>query len=359
MSYPQSSVKMLKDKQRMKATLAILAAALFAFPVFGAAPPKIKAPSLRSVRATMGIPSTSLALRGQRDAVGYASTAAQMAEVWKASTSPPLPMVLGKAVNAPVAGILCPHDDYVYAGRVYRKLVPLVKAETVVVIGVFHAWQRFGARNVLIFDRYKAWRSPDGPIVVSNLREDLIKRSPKAERIQNTAMQDEEHSVEAIVYWLKHVDPAVQIVPILVPEMNFARMRKLAADLGDALKGSMAVRSWKVGRDVDVVISSDAVHYGPDFDYTPYGPGGVSAYTKATAQDLRLLKGPLEGRLTTGKARLIFGALCDAANPEKYRITWCGRFSVPFGMLLLNQLADIREVPLAYATSVGWPELKM
>ncbi len=57
--------------------------------------------------------------------------------------------------------------------------------------------------------------------------------------------------------------------------MGFERMQALAGDLGVALAEAMKAHGWKLGRDVAVVISSDAVHYGDDFGYVPFGQGGV------------------------------------------------------------------------------------
>jgi hypothetical protein len=55
----------------------------------------------------------------------------------------------------------------------------------------------------------------------------------------------------------------------------------------------------------------------------------------------------------------------DPADPDTYRLPWCGRFSIPFGMLLLAATARasgcgvVRAEPLAYATSVSGPELPL
>ncbi len=323
-------------------------------------------PTLDEVRSTMGIPSESTALRGQKDNVGFSSTAEQMAEVWRLSDMPPAPDILGKAPSSPVVGVICPHDDYVYAGRVYRAVLPQVKARRIIVVGVFHKWRAFGAHDALVFGPYKAWRSPDGDVPVSSLREDLLKTLPAGDWIQDAAMQDSEHSVEAIVYWLKHIHPDLEIVPFLVPTMNFDRMRRLADDTADAIKTVCAQRGWVLGKDVAVVISSDATHYGPDFDYEPYGAGGIAAYEKAVGADEALLKGPLAGRIDIAKVREVFDTFCDPKNPGTYRRTWCGRYSVPFGLLLMDRLARdgaagargaLEGHPIAYATSVGWPEL--
>jgi hypothetical protein len=49
-------------------------------------------------------------------------------------------------------------------------------------------------------------------------------------------------------------------------------------------------------------------------------------------------------------------------SPADYRVTWCGRFSIPLGLVALSRLGrdlgvPLEARPLAYATSVGAPEL--
>jgi AmmeMemoRadiSam system protein B len=324
-------------------------------------PPATTPPTLEQVRADMNIPSRSPDLRGQRDSVGFASNAAQMAKVWELSTALPSPDSLGAAPPPGVAAVICPHDDYLYAGRVYRKVLPLVTAKTVVLVGVFHRYRRFGEHDRLVFDPYRAWRSPDGPVPVSRLRDDLLGALSPEDFVQDAAMHDSEHSLEALVYWLKHARPDLEIVPIIVPAAKFERLEELANHLGAALAVAMEARDWQLGRDVAIAISTDGVHYGPDFKYVPYGDGGVEAYLKATAKDRSLLAGPLQGPLTVAKVRELYGTFVNPEKPDDYRLTWCGRFAVPMGLLLVERVTrDLgRPVghPLAYATSVGWPEL--
>jgi AmmeMemoRadiSam system protein B len=324
-------------------------------------PPASTPPSLEQVRGDMNIPSQSLELRGQRDSVGFASRAEQMARVWELSTTPPAPDSFAPLPAPGVAAVICPHDDYLYAGRVYRKVLPLVSARTVVLVGVFHRYRRFGEHDRLVFDPYRAWRSPDGPVPVSGLREDLLKQLPREDYVQDGAMHDSEHSLEALVYWLRHIRPDLEIVPVIVPASKFERMEQLADHLGAALDAVMKRRGWELGRDVALAISTDGVHYGPDFKYTPYGEGGVEPYLKAVEKDRSLLRGPLRGPLTRTKTRDLYATFVNPERPDDYRLTWCGRFAVPFGMLLLQRAArgfgQPVGHPIAYATSVGWPEL--
>jgi len=325
-------------------------------------------PSAAEARKEMGIPSTD-ELRGQLDNVGYASKPEAMAKVWALSAEPPAPPSLlpaGAAMPAAgVAGMLGPHDDYVYAARVDRRIYPLVTAKTVVLVGVFHRYRRFGAHDQMIFDSYRAWRSPDGDVAVSPLRDELVAALPKDEAVKDGVAHDSEHSVEAIAYFLKHARRDVEIVPILLPAASFARLTAMATHLGGALAAAMKRHKLALGRDVAVVISTDGTHYGADFQYTPFGAGGVEALQKAVAQDRALVERTLAGPVGADKARAFFAAVVNPDKPDEYRMPWCGRFSVPFGLMLLGEtarrlgMAAPRGVPLVLGVSVDTPELKV
>jgi AmmeMemoRadiSam system protein B len=330
-----------------------LAPALLPLSLWAAGPP-----SLEVVRGAMAIPSTE-GLRGQQDGVGFAVSAEQMARVAAFSREGPAPEGFGRSPEGTVLGAVCPHDDYLYAGRMFRTALAPVTAKTVIVLGVFHKWRVFDARDRLIFDPYPAWRAPDGEVPVSALREALLARLPEGDWTRDAASHDAEHSVEPIVFWLRHENPTVEILPVLVPTMDFERMKGLVARLAEALRAVLAERGLRLGRDVQVVISSDAVHYGTDFDYAPFGEGGPEAYALARAQDRRLMRENLSGKVTEKKARGLFERLVDPKDPGRYRIPWCGRFTVPFGMLFLKEMTGgdgLRTVPAAYATSVDGPQ---
>lgn len=327
-------------------------------------PAKTAPPSPAEVRAAMGIPSAG-DVRGQQDTIGFASTPEQIARTWELSATPPEPERLGQAPSDPVVGALCPHDDYLYAGRSYRQVLSLVKARTVVLVGVFHKYRAFGAHDLVVFDDYRAWRTPDGEVPVSPLREEILSRLTQEDFARDDTAHDREHSLEPLVYFLRHARPDLEIVPIIVPASPFARLEELALHTGQALAAAMRERRLRLGDDIAIVISSDAVHYGADFGYTPYGEGGVESYVKACARDRELLTGPLTGPLSTAKAREFSAACVASDDPNVYRLTWCGRFSIPFGMLLLAETARSLGLSppvghaVSYATSVGQPELPL
>ncbi|HEX8952545.1 MAG TPA: AmmeMemoRadiSam system protein B, partial [Polyangia bacterium] len=251
------------------------------------------------------------------------------------------------------------------AARVDRQIYPLVTAKTVVIVGVFHRYRRFGAHDQMVFDSYRAWRSPDGELAVSPLRDELVAALPKDEAVKDGVAHDSEHSVEAIAYFLKHARPDVEIVPVLIPAASFARLTTMATHLGAALAATMKRHKLALGRDVAVIISTDGTHYGSDFQYTPFGAGGVDAFAKAMTQDRALIADALAGPLTVAKAQRFFAAVVNPDKPDEYRMPWCGRFSVPFGLMLLGETARRlglpapRGVPLALGVSVDTPELKV
>ncbi len=316
--------------------------------------------SADSVRHAMAVPSHDV-VRGRIDSTAYALHATQMQAVWVRSAQGPAPDSLGPAPEPGVAAVICPHDDFSFAGRVYRRVLPLITARTVVLFGVFHGYWRVGERDRLVFDPYGEWTAPDGQVPVASLREAILGRLPREDWTQSAMAHDMEHSLEPLVCWLRHLRPDVEIVPILVPAASFERFETLADHLGAALAAELEARDWRLGRDVAIAISADGIHYGPDFTQVTFGAGGVKAYEDATARDRGLLTGPLAGPLDLTKVRTLYRTFVDPDHPDTYRWTWCGRFSIPMGLLTLRRLAagagGATGWPVAYATSISGPEL--
>ena len=110
-------------------------------------------------------------VRPVRDNVGFC---------WQASEMDTLMQYLSEnsetktAENGLLIGGISPHDDFLYAGRVYYPLYPLIKAKEVVIFGVTHGTVRKAMndpQNVLILDDYKYWKGPYQNVEISPLRE--------------------------------------------------------------------------------------------------------------------------------------------------------------------------------------------
>ncbi len=324
-------------------------------------------PQKEEIRKQMAIPSTET-VRGQKDGVGYARIKEQMDEIFNISSEPPSPEVFGEEPPSSALCVIVPHDDYLYAGRLYRILVPLIKAKTVFIIGPLHRWRDFEIKNKIVLDSYSHWRTPDGNVKVSQVRDLIVKGLSEDKYVVNNTASDSEHSIEGPLYFLKHSNPDVEIVPILVPPMDFQTMTSIMDELITVVGTYMEFNNLKVGEDFGFIISADAVHYGKDFDYIPYGEGGCDALEKAVKEDKEIMTNLLSESVTQKRIKAIFERFQDLYSPEKAKITWCGRFSIPFGLFLSSNLYKVANArkerwkvlyghPLCYSTSVNSPTL--
>jgi AmmeMemoRadiSam system protein B len=324
-------------------------------------------PTRAEVEEMMGLRSQGDRVRGQMDTVGFvvdeepAEDTVSTAVALEYESLAAQDRRLGMASDDGFVGGICPHDDHLYASRVYVHLTERITAPKVLLIGVFHRAKSWGLRDRIVFDRFDAWHGPWGEIEIDPMRDELVGALPSSSYVVDNAMHCREHSLEAIIPFLQRGHPKRTIVPILVPHMGWDRMEKLSDELAAALETVMRTNGWQLGRDVAVVVSSDAVHYGPDFDHAPFGTD-ADAYKQAIAREESLTLGQLVGDLDPSKLRDFSATLVDPATLE-YRLPWCGRFSIPFGLELLRKvsLATAGKAPsgtlLRYGTSLSEPEL--
>ena len=317
-------------------------------------------PSRQEVQAGMGLRSEGDLVRGQRDTVGFVVTAARGDDVLRAveEREPP------EAAGAGAVAVVVPHDDHLYAADVAVHATRQVRAPVVLLIGVFHAAREWSLADRLVFDSFTAWHGPWGPVTVDGLREELLGGLGVDDVVVDNAMHEREHSLEALLVYLQGAQRDVRIVPVLVPYMAWPRLEELAGALAEVLQEEMDERGWRLGRDLAVVISSDSVHYGPDFDHAPFGTT-AAAYQQAVDRDVDLVQEHLEGPLDGARLRGFLGRLVDPDDPRVYRIPWCGRFSIPFGLEVVRRIAVRRGEPapagqlLAYGTSLSDPLLEV
>jgi AmmeMemoRadiSam system protein B len=333
----------------------------------GAAEQPSGPPSRQDVERMMGLPSQGDRIRGVRDAVGFVVSAEQAEEVIglavkaEAESLRRQDLRLGTAPDSGFLGGVCPHDDHLYASRVYVHLTQRITAPRVLLIGVFHRARYWDLENRLVFDAFESWHGPWKPVPVDSLRDELVEALPPESVVVDNAMHGLEHSLEAIVPFLQYRNRDVSIVPVLAPYMNWEQLSRLSDELAGALAASMKRHGWVLGRDLAIVVSSDAVHYGEDFDHAPFG-ADAQAYRRAVKREHDLIDRHLEGDLEPSRLRELLYELVNEADVRRYRLPWCGRFSVPFGLELLRKTAQRTglSVPrghlLRYGTSLSDPE---
>ncbi len=352
----------------MRQAIAIAAAALTLATATLRADPPNPPPSRQEIEAEMGLRSESDMVRGQRDTVGFAVTAEQAEDVVTTAVGLEREAILARDAELGLSpaygyvGGVCPHDDHLYAARAYVHLTERITAPRVILVGVFHAARLWDLSDVLVFDEFTAWHGPWGPVLVDPIRRELVAGMTPSSIVVDNAMHCREHSLEAIVPFLQHRNRDVTIVPILVPYASWDRLSELADELSTVLSGIMDEHGWRLGRDLAVVVSSDAVHYGPDFDHEPFGTD-AAGYQRAVDRDLELVRDHLEGPIDPSRLERLEYSLVDRADVHSYTIPWCGRFSVPFGVELMRDLAAKTGLPaprghlLRQATSLSEPLL--
>lgn len=248
-----------------------------------------------------------------------------------------------------IAGI-CPHDDHLLAGRVYVHLFQNMKARRYVIFGVAHRAGQWGVRDSLVFDDFDFWNSAYGPIKISSLREEITALLPQGTFVVNNEWQSEEHSVEGVVPFIQHYRRDAEIVSILVPYMNWDRIEQLSGHLSEALATIIQKHGWRLGEDLAFICSNDGDHYG-DQDWggrnlAPFGADDAG-YLKATHQDSSLIRDNLTGELTGEKLRDFCQRVWGENDLTAYKIRWCGRFAVPFGLNTVRKLmAQLHHAPL-------------
>jgi MEMO1 family protein len=257
--------------------------------------------------------------------------------------------------------VICPHDDYTYTGYLYPAALAGIKARTVIVFGVAHKAKQLKLENKIIFDSYSHWKAPYGNVVVSRLRDSIIKNLPDETYEVNDSMQTIEHSVEAIVPFLQYSNREVEIISILVPHSTFGRMDSIAKDLSASVKKVLEKENLLWGKDIAMVISNDAVHYGDEGwggkHYARY-EADTAGYHYAVEFENMIINDCLAGELAAAKIKKFNRHTIDGNNFRDYKWTWCGRYSVPFGLLTslyLNQelnLPPLSGKKVAYSTSI-------
>jgi len=312
-------------------------------------------------------------LRGLTDTVGYAHTARQMDSLigridrLYGKERKDILKFLGITPEFSWQVVICPHDDYSYAGDLYPYVMENLSASTVILFGVAHGVRKFGVEDQIVFDSFTHWRGPYGKIPVSSVREELMQLLPEDYYQVNDSLQQVEHSVEGLLPFLQYYHRQIEIVPILVPYMNYQRMEQISRELARAIHQIMTNRNWNWGNDIALAISNDCVHYGDQNwggkNYAPFGADSAG-FRAAANHDLDIISECLIDHLHPQGLQRFVDYTVKKENYKEYAWTWCGRYSVPFGLLTAYHLQKVMQSKrhligrmLRYSTSLMHPPI--
>ncbi len=313
---------------------------------------RLRAAALVSL-AALWTPMVAQETRPVKDDIGFCWDSAQMDRLMsylesREETGPPSPSL--------VAGI-SPHDDYLYAARVYYPLFRSLRTKEVVIFGVTHGTVRKeigDPQNVVIFDSYPGWRGVSGDVEPSALRSYLTSRMPQTFVQINDTAHRLEHSIEALIPFVQHFNPGIRITPIMVTAMPLERMELIADTLSALIARYIVDRRLVLGSDIAFLISSDANHYGADFSNTPFG-NDVRAHERGTALDRELVNEFLVGGISDARIGDLTRRLWGKKLTDPGETLWCGKYSVPFGVLATLKVvqrvagAGLRGILLRYS----------
>jgi MEMO1 family protein len=232
-----------------------------------------------------------------------------------------------------IAGI-SPHDDYLYAARIYYPLFRSLKTKEAVIFGVTHGTVRKeigDPQNIIILDEFTSWKGPRQNIPISPLREFIKARLDTSYFKVNNKAHQLEHSIEALLPFLQYFNPDIHITPIMVTAMPFERMDEISEKLSEIISDYLKKKELVPGRDIVFLISSDANHYGKDFNNIPFGEDD-EAYRKGTANDILIANTYLTGAVKSQKVRELMEKLKN--------VVWCGKYSIPIGLLTAEKTIE-------------------
>ncbi|MDC6350965.1 AmmeMemoRadiSam system protein B [Zeaxanthinibacter sp. PT1] len=241
---------------------------------------------------------------------------------------------------------ISPHDDYSYAGPLYYEALRGINAPNIILIGVAHRARNFGLQDKIVFGNYTHWETPYGQIQVSPANREIMKKLSEDNFIVHDSMQLIEHSLEAIVPWIHRKNPGANIIPILVPYINYEGIDSISGKLAEAVNQVMENKQWEFGKDVAIVISNDAVHYG-DLEWgdsknmAPFGTDSLGT-ASARERDMEIIDKCLTGELSNKKIKTFTEYTVQPENYKEYKWVWCGRYSVPFGLAFANRLNELQ-----------------
>ena len=264
--------------------------------------------------------------------------------------------------------VVTPHDDYAYVGDLYPKILHGVKAKTLILFGVAHKARNFNLENKIIFDSFDAWSAPYGNVKVSDIRDDIVFNLPDSLYTIHNEMHSVEHSLEALIPFLQYQNREIEIIPVLVPYMSYDKMQEISELFVKRLKQIMDKNELVWGKDIALVITTDAVHYGDEDwggkNYAPYGTDSAGTLN-ARNHELEIIDSCLTGVVSEQKIRKFINYTVLESDYREYKWTWCGRYSVPFGLLTAYKLDAVTEKKgllgtfIAYSTSIDNPALNV
>ncbi len=240
---------------------------------------------------------------------------------------------------------ISPHDDYLYAGKIYYPLYKLIKAKEIVVFGLMHSTVRVelgNPKDVIFLDEFDQWSGAYSNIKISPLREFIKQKFDSGKFVVSNKAHSMEHSIEALIPLIQHYNKEAKITPIIIPAISFDKMNSYSSSLASIIQEYIQKNNYKLGKDIFFLFSNDANHYGEDFKNFPYGLD-MKAHTVATENDKRIVNENLVGEISGDKIKKLTQEIWPDSTGQRKIPIWCGRYPIVFGMLTVQKIVKDLE----------------
>ena len=175
------------------------------------------------------------------------------------------------APERPCNVLVVPHAGYPYSGPTAGYAYAALDRKSVRRVILLAPSHRYAIRDLAVMPMADAVSTPLGTIPLDTAMRDALLRSPAFRA--DDGVHRLEHSTQIQYPFLQHCLDEFRLLPVIVGNLSSA-----AADaVARALKPFLA-------DDVLLLVSSDFIHYGRDFDYEPF-PEDTEAKTRALNLD--------------------------------------------------------------------------
>ena len=175
------------------------------------------------------------------------------------------------APEKPYNVLVVPHAGYPYSGPTAGYAYAAIDRKSVRRVILLAPSHRYAIRDLAVMPMADAVSTPLGTVPVDSALRDVLLRSAMFRA--DDGVHRVEHSTQIQYPFLQHCLGEFTILPVIVGNLSSAAADGLAA----ALRPHLA-------DDVLLVVSSDFIHYGRDFDYEPF-PEETEAKTRALNLD--------------------------------------------------------------------------
>ena len=153
--------------------------------------------------------------------------------------------------------LIGPHAGYTYSAATLAEMYKQIPADTrtIVLLGPSHKIRL----DSISVSECKEFETPIGNIEIDRLSCKSLLESRLASRI-SLAEQENEHSLELHLPFIKHVLPDCKLIPILVGHLNEPTLKETAQLFLEYFQDPGCL----------FIVSSDFCHYGSRFNHVPF-----------------------------------------------------------------------------------------